>query len=173
MPAYVFRRIGSSAYPVNARIASSAAFSRNEGTGSSSPNNARLGTVCSTFANPITGLASPRLRVSRIPSGNPTPAARSIAESVSHRCSNVSRPISHPCARKKSIMLTPHDVQHEHNPLHEGSRDAKPRQPDKLCRAQNQQCFIIHKKRHAQSRGRPSSPRSPIPTSSDQFHGRR
>ena len=65
------------------------------------PNSARLGTVCSTFANPITGLANPCRRVSRIPSGSPIPAASTIAESVNQRCSNVNRPISHPCKSKK------------------------------------------------------------------------
>ena len=57
IPAYVFRKIGSSAYPVSARIASRAAFSPSHGTGSSNPNNARLGIVCTTFATPITGRA--------------------------------------------------------------------------------------------------------------------
>src|SRR6185437_11235491 len=130
IPAYVFRKIGNSAYPVSASIANRAAFSPSHGTGSSSPNNARLGIVCTTLANPMTGFAIPGLLVSRIPSGSPIPAASSIAKSVSQRCSNVSRAISHPCTCKKEIKLEPPDVQPKHNPLLEGfARPELPRQP--------------------------------------------
>ena len=43
IPAYVFRRIGKSAYPVKAKIANRAAFSPSHGTGSNSPNKASEG----------------------------------------------------------------------------------------------------------------------------------
>src|SRR6185437_15084971 len=116
IPAYVLRRIGSSAYAVSATIASRAARSPRNGTGSNSPNIARLGIVCSTFATPITGLASACLRVSSTPSGSPIAHANSIALAVSHTCSNVSRVISAPCCTKNEFTPLPRDASQRRKP---------------------------------------------------------
>ncbi len=81
--------------PVSARIASRAALSPSHGTGSSSPNKARLGITWITFRH-----RDHRLRpAAHAASATPPAAARlaaasNIANIVSQRCSNVSRPIS-------------------------------------------------------------------------------
>src|SRR4029453_5723359 len=59
------------------------------GIGISSPNNARLGTVCMTFANPSTGARSELILVSKMPSGTPTRTATPVDKKTSSTCPRV------------------------------------------------------------------------------------
>ena len=70
--------MGSRAYPVNARIASRAASAPSHGTGSSSPNSARLGNHLDHIRQPQSPVFAQRsCRVSSTPTGSPIAAASS------------------------------------------------------------------------------------------------
>ena len=72
-------------------------------TGRRRPNRASDGMVWTMLAKARTGGAKRSRRVSRIPSGKPMAAAKSMADRVSHRCSKVRRAISQACWWRRSM----------------------------------------------------------------------
>ena len=111
--------------PSSARIANRAAFSPSHGTGNSNPNSARLGTVCSTFANPITGLANPCFRVKQNPQRQPNHRRQNHRRQRQPKMLKRQSPDLPSVRTQKCHHSAPHDVQHKHNPLHERLSDPR------------------------------------------------
>ena len=90
IPVTVLRITGSNAYSARAIIAVLAPMPPINGTGISKPNNARLGTVCITLANPSTGVRKLLTRVNKTPSGTPSKIAAPVDTNTRKTCSRVS-----------------------------------------------------------------------------------
>ena len=87
MPVMVLRRIGSTAYSVNATNAVRVPMPPTNGSGIRNPNSARLGMVCARLAMATIGRARAGRLAATMPNGMPMAAATSVETSTSTTCS--------------------------------------------------------------------------------------